>query len=150
MPWRKLEVKPDYMKDVDCSGIRNQIECVYGISSSLKVDESLAIEVQRKSFHPIREYISSITWDCVKRIDTLLIDYFGAEDNSYTRAAIRKALCAAVTRVFKPGTKYDMVLILGKGVETYEALKDGKIHFSDLEEAIKHIKERLKIEIRNS
>ena len=33
---------------------------------------------------------------------------------------------------------------------TYEALKDGKIHFSDLEEAIKHIKERLKIEIRNS
>ena len=46
--------------------------------------------------------------------------------------------------------KNDMVLILGKGTETYEALKDGKIHFSDLEEAIKHIKERLKIEIRNS
>lgn len=46
--------------------------------------------------------------------------------------------------------KNDMVLILGKGAETYEALKYGKIHFSDLEEATKHIKERLKIEIRNS
>lgn len=134
MPWRKLEVKPDYMKDVDYSGIRNYIECVYGISSSLKVDDSLAIEVQRKSFHPIREYISSITWDGVKRIDTLLIDYFGAEDNSYTRAAIRKALCAAVTRVFKPGTKYDMVLILVGPQGTYKSTfirKLGMNWFSD-------------------
>lgn len=134
MPWRKLEVKPDYMKDVDYSGIRNYIECVYGISSSLKVDDSLAIEVQKTSFHPIREYIKSITWDNVKRIDTLLIDYFGAEDNLYTRASIRKALCAAVTRVFEPGIKYDMVLILVGPQGTYKSTfirKLGQDWFSD-------------------
>ena len=31
--------------------------------------------------------------------------------------------------------KGDMVLILGKGNETYETLKDGKIYFNDIEEA---------------
>jgi len=39
----------------------------------------------------------------------------------------------------------DMVLILGKGNETYEALKDGKIYFNDVEEAIVALKERLNI-----
>lgn len=134
MPWRKLDTKPDYMKDVDYSGIRNYIECVYGISSSLKVDDSLAIEVQRTSFHPIQDYIKSTEWDGIKRIDTLLIDYFGAEDNSYTRAAIRKALCAAVTRVFRPGAKYDMVLILVGPQGTYKSTfirKLGMNWFSD-------------------
>ena len=29
----------------------------------------------------------------------------------------------------------DMVLILGKGNETYEKLKDGTIYFNDMEEA---------------
>lgn len=134
MPWRKLSTKPDYMKDVDYSGIRNYIECVYGINAVLKIDDALAIEVQRTSFHPIQDYIKSIEWDRKKRIDTLLIDYFGAEDNSYTRAAIRKALCASVARVFEPGTKYDMVLILVGPQGTYKSTfirKLGMKWFSD-------------------
>ena len=41
--------------------------------------------------------------------------------------------------------KGDMVLILGKGNETYETLKNGKIYFNDVEEAKKSLKEKLKI-----
>lgn len=37
----------------------------------------------------------------------------------------------------------DMVLILGKGNETYEKLKDKTIYFNDIEEAEKYIKLRL-------
>lgn len=134
MPWRKLEVKPDNVKDVDYSGIRNYIECIYGIASSLKIDDSLAVEVQKQSFHPIREYIKSLHWDGKKRVDTLLIDYFGANDSDYSRATIRKALCAAVARVFKPGIKYDMVLILVGPQGTYKSTfvrKLGMKWFSD-------------------
>ena len=134
MPWRKLETKPDNIKDVDYSGVRNYIECIYGISSSLKIDDSIAIEVQRRSFHPIREYIKSLSWDREKRVDTLLIDYFGAKDSAYSRASIRKALCAAVARVFNPGVKYDMVLILVGPQGTYKSTfirKLGKDWFSD-------------------
>lgn len=133
LPWRKIDdVEP--LRDVDYSGVRNYIECIYGIVSSQKVDDALALEIEKKKFHPIVEYIKSLQWDGVPRVNTLLIDYFGAEDNAYTRAAIRKMLCAAVTRVFHPGTKFDTALILVGPQATYKSTfvkKLGKNWFSD-------------------
>lgn len=133
-PWRQLETTPEPMRDVDYSGIRNYIECVYGITSSLKIDDSIAIEVERNGFHPIRKYLENLQWDGEKRVDTLLIDYFGVDDSDYTRAVIRKALCAAAARVFVPGTKYDMVPILVGPQGTYKSTfirKLGHKWFSD-------------------
>ncbi len=40
------------------------------------------------------------------------IDYLGAEDSSYVRAATRKPFVAAVARIYHPGTKFDNVPIL--------------------------------------
>jgi predicted P-loop ATPase len=54
----------------------------------------------------------TLEWDGVKRLDTLFIDYLGAEDNAYTRAVARKSLTAAVARVMTPGAKYDYMPIL--------------------------------------
>ena len=51
-------------------------------------------------------------WDKIPRVDTLLVDYLGAVDTPYVRAVTRKELCAAVTRVFHPGTKFDTLLVL--------------------------------------
>lgn len=135
-PWRKIESSktPEPMRDVDYSGIRNYIECIYGINSSMKIDDAFAIDVERRGFHPIQQYILSSQWDHINRIDTLLIDYFGCDDNAYTRAAIRKSLCAAVARVFEPGTKFDMVLILVGEQGTYKSTflrKLGVNWFSD-------------------
>lgn len=133
LPWRKIDdVEP--LRDVDYSGVRNYIECIYGIVSSQKVDDALALEIEKKKFHPIIKYIKSLQWDGTPRVNTLLIDYFGAEDNTYTRAAIRKMLCAAVTRVFHPGTKFDTALILVGPQATYKSTfvkKLGKNWFSD-------------------
>ena len=133
LPWRKIsDIEP--LKDVDYSGVRNYIECVYGIVGSQKVDDAMALEFERKRFHPIREYLQNLKWDNVERVDTLLIDYFGAADNVYTRAAIRKTLCAAVARVFEPGVKFDTALILVGPQETYKSTfikKLGKEWFSD-------------------
>lgn len=135
-PWRKIESSktPEPMRDVDYSGIRNYIECIYGINSSMKIDDAFAIDVERRGFHPIQQYILSTQWDRINRVDTLLIDYFGCDDNAYTRAAIRKSLCAAVARVFEPGTKFDMVLILVGEQGTYKSTflrKLGANWFSD-------------------
>src|SRR5574344_1897328 len=133
VPWRQVKSE-EPMRDVDYSGVRNYIECVYGIVSSQKIDDALALEVEKHSFHPICDYLSSLTWDGTPHIDTLLIDYFGADDNSYTRAAIRKTLCAAVTRVFQPGAKFDMVLVLVGKQGTYKSTfirKLGMDWFSD-------------------
>lgn len=134
MPWRKVP-KPEPVKNVDYSGVRNYIESIYGVAGNLKIDDSMALEFEKNSFHPILDYLRSVEWDGESRIDDLLIKYFGAEDNLYTREAIRKTLVGAVARVFKPGCKFDLVLTIvsqtqGTGKSSFfKAL--GKEWFSD-------------------
>ena len=133
LPWRKIE-EAEPFRDVDYSGLRNYIECVYGITASQKVDDSLALEFEKKSYHPIKEYIKSLKWDGNNRIERLLVDYFGADNNDYTRAAIKKSLCGAVARVFHPGIKFDLVLTLIGDQGTFKSTfvkKLGKQWFSD-------------------
>lgn len=58
----------------------------------------------------------------------------GADDNIYSREAIRKMLVGAVARVMSPGVKFDLVLMLvgpqGSGKSTF-IKKLGKSWFSD-------------------
>lgn len=133
MPWRRVP-KPETIRNVDYSGIRNYIESIYGISGNTKVDDALNLQFEKNSFHPIQEYLKNLKWDGKPRIETTLIDYFGAEDNVYTREALKKTLVAGVTRAFKPGTTYQMVMVLvggqGCGKSTF-ARKLGKNWFSD-------------------
>jgi predicted P-loop ATPase len=122
VPWRKI-TKPDPIKNVDYSGVRNYIETVYGIAGNLKIDDAVALEFEQNSFHPVRSYLNGLAWDSTPRVDKLLSEYLGAEDNVYTREAMRKTLVAAVARVFKPGVKFDLVLTLvgkqGVGKSTF-------------------------------
>lgn len=111
LPWRRIK-KPEPIKNVDYSGVRNYIETIYGVTGVQKIDDALALEFEKRSFHPIKDYLNGLTWDGNSRLDYLLIDYFGAADNVYTREAIRKPLVAAVARVFNPGCKFDLVLTL--------------------------------------
>ena len=53
----------------------------------------------------------------------------------------------AIKRAIDIASENDIVLILGKGNETYEKLKDKTIYFNDIEEAKKSIQERLNREV---
>lgn len=133
LPWRKVS-SPEPVKNVDFSGVRNYIESIYGISGALKIEDSLNLEFEKNGFHPIIDYLRSLEWDGKERVDNLLIDYFGADDNIYTKEAIRKMLVGAVARIMKPGCKFDLVLTLvgsqGSGKSTF-IKKLGKQWFSD-------------------
>lgn len=111
LPWRKV-TDPEPIKDVDYAGIRNYIESVYGITGAMKIEDSISLEFEKQSYHPIKDYLKALKWDGTERLDTLLVDYFGAEDTIYSREAIRKQLVAAVARVYNPGCKFDLVLVL--------------------------------------
>lgn len=111
MPWRKVEGH-EPMRNVDYAGVRNYIESIYGITGTTKIDDAISLEFERNSFHPVREYLTSLKWDKENRVDDILIDYFGAEKNIYTKEAIRKTLVGAVARVMNPGVKFDLVLTL--------------------------------------
>ena len=82
----------------------------------------------------MRDYLESLVWDGMPRLDTLLIDYLGADDTPYVRAATRKTLTAGVARIYEPGVKFDSILVLnspqGVGKSTLFAKLGGK-WFSD-------------------
>jgi putative DNA primase/helicase len=124
LPWRRTS-PPELMRNVDYAGIRNYIETIYGVTGNLKIDDCLALQFEENSYHPIREYIRASEWDGVARIDHLFIDYFGAQDTIYSKQASRKMLVAAVSRIMRPGCKYDSVVTLvgpeGTGKSTFAA-----------------------------
>ena len=112
VPWRRIEGLEEPLKEVDYAGVRAYIETMYNIVATSKIEDALTLAFNAQSFNPVREYLDELEWDGVKRIETLLIDYFGADDNVYTREALKKTLTAAVARIYEPGTKFDLVLTL--------------------------------------
>ena len=132
LPWDQL--KPGW-SDADLASLTAYLDRVYHIFSPSKLKNALLTITAERSFHPIKEYLEGLpAWDGKKRLETLLIDYLGAEDSSYVRAVTRKTLVAAVARVYEPGIKFDTVLVLsgpqGIGKSMFFA-KLGGIWFSD-------------------
>jgi len=76
-----------------------------------KLANALALIGERRSYHPVREYLKYLQWDGVQRLDTWVSTFAGAKDTNLTRAFSRKSLCAAVRRVMQPGCKFDHVLV---------------------------------------
>ncbi|MCH1966211.1 virulence-associated E family protein [Paraclostridium sordellii] len=114
LPWRSVsdKVRGDIWQDSDDANLRVYIDITYGIVAPYKINDGLAIIEKKNKYHPIIDYLNSNTWDKVSRVDTLMIDYLGAEDCNYTKSITRKMLVAAVSRVFNPGIKFDYMLVL--------------------------------------
>lgn len=133
-PWRSETDKDPYWNDGDDSELRYLLETYYEIDSRQKIEDETLNAANHNSFHRVREYLHSLKWDGVKRMDTLFVDFLGAEDSEYTRTVTRKMLIAAVGRIEQPGLKFDnMVVLEGKqGIgKSYILKKLGRQWFSD-------------------
>ena len=111
LPWRKVKTSTQWV-DADDAALRYYLERVYGIASKDRIFDAVNVVATENKFHPVRDYLDACTWDGVPRVETLLVDYLGAEDNAYTRAVTRKALVAAVARIYRPGCKFDYMLTI--------------------------------------
>nr|DAM27034.1 MAG TPA: virulence associated protein E [Caudoviricetes sp.] len=133
VPWNEKEEKRRW-KDVDDAGFYRYMETFYGITGREKMDNALLIVSAQNKINDVKRYLKTLKWDGVKRVDTLLSVYLGADDNAYTRAVMRKSLCAAVARGIVGGVKYDYMPIFtgpqGIGKSTFLAIL-GKEWFSD-------------------
>ena len=110
VPWKH---PARFWRDADDAQLICYIDANYGTFSARNYQVAVAKVVDDRSYHPIREYLAALPpWDEKPRVDTLLTQYLGAEDNAYTRAVTRKTLCAAVARVRHPGIKFDNILVL--------------------------------------
>lgn len=111
LPWRDKDETP-YWTDTDDACLRNYFATKYLIKGKGIIDDALQEVTQDNKFHPVREYLKGLTWDGECRLDTLFIDYIGAEDTEYIRAVTRKWMCGAVARVMEPGVKFDTAIVL--------------------------------------
>lgn len=133
VPWDQRDEKRRWT-DVDDAGFYRYVEVFYGLTGREKLDHALLIVSAQNKINDVKHYLQELEWDGVPRVDTLLADYLGADDTPYTRAVIRKALCAAVARAVVGGVKYDYMPIFtgpqGIGKSTFLAIL-GKQWFSD-------------------
>jgi len=66
----------------------------------------------RYSYHPVRDYLKSLKWDGISRIDHFFSDNCESVYDEYTAFVAKSLFLSAVARVFAPGCKVDTMVIL--------------------------------------
>ena len=135
LPWRAAGIDPNWNNN-DYNGLIEYVDTNYrGLTGKTALMDEADHVFSQNNYHPVRDYLNALEWDGKERLDTLLVDYLGAEDNPLTRAMTRKHFTAAVARVMQPGCKYDYVLTLigpeGSGKSTLVRLMARDAWFTD-------------------
>ena len=102
------------LDDISTAEIAGYVEDAYGLNISAKdiIPKLLYPLATERGFNPVKDFILSEQWDKQPRVETVLIDYLGADDTEINRAVTKKWLTAAVARIFEPGCKIDYILTL--------------------------------------
>src|SRR5690606_13944988 len=76
------------------------------------MDQAVEAAARKTIVHPVRDWLSSLQWDGVERLNGFVADYLGGYRGPYSAAVGRRWLISAVARAFRPGAKADSMLIL--------------------------------------
>jgi regulator of extracellular matrix RemA (YlzA/DUF370 family) len=156
---------PRRLTDDDVADIANLIRRTLGgqfvKTSEAQVREALKTYTRKHSHNPVREYLDGLTWDGGMRVDTVIIDYLGADATESNCEVGRVLLLSLVARAYEPGCKADQsaVLIGPQRFKKSTFLRKiaGDEYFSDclpelgggnkIKEAMAHLKGRWLVEI---
>ena len=112
LPWREGKGFTQWT-DKDDAILRHYIGLNYGLRNMNTMLADVITKIcYDNRFHPIKDFIEREEWDGVKRLDSIFIDWLGADDTPYTRAVTELAFVAAVARIYEPGIKYDYMPVL--------------------------------------
>jgi predicted P-loop ATPase len=101
------------LEDDDIVMLKDDLDENFQIKTSKDLIHDVFVTSARKNiFHPVKDYLESVAEDDVSRVETVFINYCGAEDTEYTRAVTKLFFMAAVRRIYEPGAKFDEMLIL--------------------------------------
>ena len=124
-PWQK---KGGEWNNQDDSELYIYLSIEYCAFKRQDVADALVTVSRERSYHPIRDYLSSLPeWDGVTRAERILVDYLGADDTPYTREVTKRWLIAAVSRVMRPGCKFDYVPVLSGPMGIGKSMLVGKL-----------------------
>lgn len=123
-------------REVDIGTLRNLMwNKVYVDFPQNVLEQALDAYCRRFTFHPILDYLESIRHlECKGIIDSWLTITLGAENNELNREIGKKMLLAMVTRAYKPGAKFDQMVVLeglqGAGKSTFLEILAGTDYFN--------------------
>ena len=104
------------MGDDDMVDLKLMVERIYHIKAIGKDQfyDWISSLARANKFHPILDYLDSLKWDGVPRLNNWLIDHAGARDDGdgYVHAVASIPMVAAVRRVRQPGCKFDEMPVL--------------------------------------
>ena len=99
--------------DMDEINLKYYLSVKHRIEMHISViREAISVQAHKYQFNPLHDYLNSLSWDKVQRLDTWLIDICQTDDTLYTREIGRKFLMGAVKRAFEPACKFDQMLIM--------------------------------------
>lgn len=103
---------PRPMNDSDVTGFQSAAEKMGLRLNRSSIHDAINYAARERDFDPVTQRLNTFVWDGVERLDNWLVDYLGADDNSFVRQAGAKWLMAAALRVIRPGAKFDCMLVL--------------------------------------
>jgi len=123
VPWIRTTSGQTFTNS-DLRAVHLFMEEKYGLRFQGQIDEALSIVADENQYHPVRDYLNGLPpWDGKERIRYALHHFLGADADDYTWEVFRLFLLGAVSRVFRPGIKFDYMLCLvgaqGAGKSTF-------------------------------
>jgi len=101
------------LEDMDITRLRYYLGKIHDFEPSKQiVGEACFIISQSNRYHPVKNYIESVEWDGVLRLEEWLIKSCKCNDDRYIRDVSYKFMVASVSRVYNPGCKFDHMIIL--------------------------------------
>ena len=122
VPWERRNNSPT-VTDTDENNLKMYLEENYELTSERVIKAGIDIVSNENKYHPIRDYLESLVWDGIPRIENMLSHFLGAEKSKYTIGVMKMHMLAAISRIYEPGIKYDIMLCLvgsqGAGKSTF-------------------------------
>lgn len=123
VPWEPSNNSCRAWNNHDDSALFSILQSDYKLRGRNDYFDAIKIVSMRNQSHPVRNMLDSLVWKGTGHIQKLLPDYLGAENTEYQYQVLRLWMLGAVSRVYKPGCKFDYTLILigpqGLGKSTF-------------------------------
>jgi predicted P-loop ATPase len=109
----EVDFAPRPCTDVDVGIVQERLQHL-GLKriSREVVHQAIDLRAYECRFHPVVDYLNSLTWDKTPRLPCLFPAYFGTENSAYASAVGTMFLVSMVARIFLPGCKADHLPVI--------------------------------------
>ena len=98
--------------DAQESGLRSWFQSSIGMYNAPMMQDAMNVFFESRKANPLLEILNSLQWDGVQRMEHFLHEVARVPDDRYHREVSRLLFAGGVWRAFKPGCKFDDVVVL--------------------------------------